>query len=62
LARTIIAPPFAPPVSELCADDEDELDEPPPPPLELFEELPHAAMTSAAAVTALTVSEIERFT
>jgi hypothetical protein len=56
----IIVPPFAPPVSALCAAV-DELDEPPPP-LELFEELPHAAMTSAAAVTALAVSEIERFT
>src|SRR3954468_4885228 len=56
----IIVPPFAPPVSALCADV-DELDEPPPP-LELFDELPHAAMTSAAAITALAVSEIERFT
>jgi hypothetical protein len=57
-----IAPPLPPPVSELGVEDDDELDEPPPPPLELFEELPHAAMTRAAAVTALTVSEIERFT
>jgi hypothetical protein len=57
----IIVPPLAPPVSELCEDVE-VLDEPPPPPLELLDELPHAAMTSAAAVTAETVSEIERFT
>jgi hypothetical protein len=54
----IIVPPFAPPVSALPDDDELEA----PPPLELFEEPPHAAMTRAAAVTALTVSEIERFT
>jgi hypothetical protein len=58
----IIVPPFAPPVSELGAAVLEELDEPPPPPPELLEELPHAAMTRAAAVTALTVSVIERFT
>jgi hypothetical protein len=56
----IIVPPFAPPVSALC-EDVDELVEPPPPP-ELLDELPQAAMTSAAAVTAEAVSEIERFT
>jgi hypothetical protein len=57
----IIVPPFAPAVSALCEDVE-ELDELPPPPPELLDELPHAAMTKAAAVTALAVSEIERFT
>jgi hypothetical protein len=55
----IIVPPLAPPVWALC-EDELELDELPPP-LELFDE-PQAAMARAAAVTALTVSEIERFT